>query len=198
VVRLSGASLIGSTINTLEQRLFHTCDEIPKVNFSHQPQARAVPIQMSSTKRCSTCLIEYPLEQFRRRYRDIEIRANRCRVCHNQSERLRRQRRRGWLTKREFNKHLTSLKNQRTARGVERVYLDLVQQCGGTDGLVKMWTGAMGKDVAEGGFRAYRHIASIIRLMQHYENAQPDKPDYSTMSDEELLDRLARVEAFGH
>jgi hypothetical protein len=60
-----------------------------------------------------------------------------------------------------------------------------------------MWTDTMEKDMAGGGFRAYRHIASIVRLMQHYENAQPDKPDYSTMTDEELLIRLARAEAFG-
>lgn len=101
------------------------------------------------------------------------------------------------MSKRQFNHHLTALKNQRTAKGVERVFLDLVQQFGGTEGLVRMWTAAMATDVAEGGFRAFRHIASIIRLMQHYENTQPDKPDYSTMSDEELLDRLARAEAFG-
>ncbi len=57
--------------------------------------------------------------------------------------------------------------------------------------------GAIEKDIAGGGFRAYRHIASIIRLMQHCETSQPDTPDYSTMSDEELLDRLARAEALG-
>jgi hypothetical protein len=156
-----------------------------------------MPSTPISAKRCASCQIEYPLEHFRRRYRDIEIRANQCRTCHNQSERLRRQHRRGCLTKRLFRQHLTSLKNQRTARGIERVYLDLTQQFGGTEGLVKMWTGTIEKDLAEGGFRAHRHIASIIRLMQHYENAQPDKPDYSTMTDEELLDRLARAEAFG-
>lgn len=120
-----------------------------------------------------------------------------CRLCHNQAEQLRRQRERALLTKRQFHQYLTSLKNQRNARGIERVYLDLTKQCGGTDGLVKMWTSTIEKDMAEGGFRAYRHITSIIRLMQHYENAQPDKPDYSTMTDEELLDRLARAEVLG-
>jgi hypothetical protein len=116
-----------------------------------------------------------------------------CRLCHNQAEQLRRQRKRGWLTKRLFHQHLTSLKNQRTARGVERVYLDLVQQFGGTEGLLRMWTQTIEKDMAEGGFKAHRHIASILRLMEHHEANQPDKPDYSTMSDEELLDRLTRA-----
>ena len=37
----------------------------------------------------------------------------------------------------------------------------------------------MKKDMAEGGFKAYRHIASILRLMEYCEENQPDKPDYS-------------------
>lgn len=117
-----------------------------------------------------------------------------CRLCHNQAEQLRRQRERGLLTKRRFRQYLTSLKNQRTGRGVERVYLDLVQQFGGTEGLLRTWKHTIEKDLAAGGFKAYRHIASILRLMEYREDAQPDRPDYSTMSDEELLDRLARAE----
>ncbi len=150
-----------------------------------------------AVRQCQYCLQQLPLEQFRRRRRGQAQRVNECRLCHNQAEQLRRQQAHGLLTKRQFHQYLTSLKNQRTGRGVERVYLDLVKHFGGTEGLVKMWTGTIEKDLAEGGFRAYRHIASIIRLMQHYENAQSDKPDYSTMTDEELLDRLARAEAFG-
>jgi hypothetical protein len=117
-----------------------------------------------------------------------------CRLCHNQAEQLRRQRKRGLLTKRQFHQYLTSLKNQRSGRGIERVYLDLVQQFGGTEGLLRMWTQTIEKDMAAGGFKAYRHIASILRLMEYREDAQPDKRDYSAMSDEELLDRLARAE----
>jgi hypothetical protein len=52
-----------------------------------------------------------------------------------------------------------------------------------------MWSKAIEKDMAEGGFKAYRHIASILRLMEYCEDNQPDKPDYSQMSDEELIDR---------
>ena len=116
-----------------------------------------------------------------------------CRLCHNQAEQFRRQQKRGWLTKRQFRQYLTSLKNQRTARGVERVYLDLVQQFGGTDGLLRIWTQTIEKDMTEGGFKAYRHIASILRLMEHHEATQPDKPDYSTMSEDELMDRMTRL-----
>ena len=149
-------------------------------------------LQDSETKLCSSCLQEQPLDQFRVRYRGTQIRANQCRLCHNQAEQLRRQHKRGWLTKRQFHKHLTSLKNQRTARGVEKVYLDLVRLCGGTEGILEMWTETIERDLKAGGFKAHRHIASILKLMEYYENTQPDKPDYSTMSDEELLEIMSQ------
>lgn len=47
----------------------------------------------------------------------------------------------------------------------------------------------MENDMAAGGFKAYRHIALILRLMEYCEGQEADKPDYSQMSDEELLDR---------
>ncbi len=144
------------------------------------------------TKLCSSCLQEQPLDQFRFRYRGTQIRANQCRLCHNQAEQLRRQRKRGWLTKRQFQQYLTSLKNQRTARGVEKVYLDLVRLCGGTEGILGMWMNVIERDLKEGGFKAHRHIATIIKLMEYCENNQPDKPDYSTMSDEELLEIMSQ------
>jgi hypothetical protein len=149
------------------------------------------------TRICNHCQNRYPINDFRLRTHNGLARMTECRLCHNQAERLRRQRRKGWLTKRQFNRYLTSLKNQRTARGVNRVYVELVQHFGGTGGLVKAWTQAIDQDMAEGGFRAHRHIAVIIRLMERYEDDQPDRPNYSTMSDEELLDRLSRAEALG-
>ena len=71
--------------------------------------------------------------------------------------------------------------------------MDLVRLCGGTEGILEMWTKNIEQDLKEGGFKAHRHIASILKLMEHHENAQPDKPDYSTNSDEELLDALASI-----
>ena len=147
---------------------------------------------VSKKKLCNFCLIERPLEQFRRRYQHSNERVNQCRLCHNQAEQLRRHRKRGWLTKRQFHQHLTSLKNQRTARGVEKVYLNLVRLCGGTEGILEMWTKTIERDLKAGGFKAHRHIASIIKLMEYCENTQPDKTDYSTMSDEELLEIMSQ------
>jgi len=152
-----------------------------------------------NTQLCVYCLSEYPLQQFRHRNKRSGNRFKQCRLCHNKAERLRRQHKRDWLNKRELRLHLTSLKNQRTTRGVERVYLELCQKFGGTAGLIQMWSQAMEKDMAEGGFKAYRHIASILLLMEYCEDTQPDKPDYSQMSDEQLIEKTALLlEDLGH
>ena len=161
---------------------------MPKPNKTRQLGEGAIQTD-EKTKRCSSCQGDYPLAQFRIRYHGTNVRANQCRLCHNQAERLRRQRKRGWLNKRQFHQYLTSLKNQQNARGVERICLDLCRQFGGTDGLLRIWTEAMESDLAAGGFKAYRHIASILRLMEYCEGQEVDKPDYSQMPDEELLDR---------
>ena len=163
-----------------------------KTHQSAPTPEKSRSLHVSETKLCSSCLQEQPLDQFRVRYRGTHIRANQCRLCHNQAEQLRRQRKRGWLTKRQFHQYLTSLKNQRTARGVEKVYLDLVRLCGGTEGILGMWMNVIERDLKEGGFKAHRHIATILKLMEYCENTQSDKPNYSTMSDEELLEIISQ------
>ena len=144
------------------------------------------------TRLCKSCLTKRSLNQFRHRYRGCKQRVHQCRLCHNQAEQLRRQRKRGWLTNRQFNKYLTSLKNQRTTKGVEKIYTDLTRLCGGTEGILRMWTEVIGRDLKAGGMKAHRHIASILRLMEYSEETQPERPDYRTMSDEELLIRVSQ------
>ena len=150
------------------------------------------PTTNTSNRICKNCQQTYPITEFRRRTQSDSRRMYQCRLCHNQAEQLRRQRKRGWLAKHQFHQYLTSLNNQRTARGVEKVYTELVRLCGGTEGILRMWTEVIGRDLAAGGMKAHRHIASILRLMEYCEDKQPEKPDYSTMSDEELLEKMSR------
>ncbi len=103
---------------------------------------------------------------------------------------------RGLLTKRQYQKYLTSLKEQQTSRGLETVFLRLAKLCGGTEGLLKLWADAMEKDFKAGGLKAHRHIAAIIRLMQYHEAQQRQRTDYSTMSDEELLGMKTLLSTF--
>lgn len=69
----------------------------------------------------------------------------------------------------------------------------LCTQLGGTEGLVQLWLKAIEMDMAEGGFKAYRHITSILRMLEHCEDTRPDKTDYSQISDEELESALSNL-----
>ena len=181
---LLGQKIKGNDINTCRDELTPSRRQIQKpiVESSMEPE--------SSTRHCEHCHLEYPLHEFRRRSRHSDKRVSQCRRCHNQSELLRYHRKAGHLKNQEYRKHLTTLKNQRTERGVERIYQSLIGLCGGADGLLERWADAMEKDFKAGGLKAHRHIAAIIRLMQYHEAQQHQRTDYSTMSDEELLELM--------
>ena len=142
---------------------------------------RSCPGKQERNRICRKCHREYPIEQFRNRSKYDDSRVNECRLCHNSYERLRRQHKRGVLTKQHYQKHLTSLKEQQTSRGVERVFLSLAQLCGGIEGLLELLADAMEKDFKAGGVKAHRHIATIIRLMQYHEAQQHRETAINTM-----------------
>ena len=162
------------------------------VDNAGQKERSSRPGKQLRHRICRKCHEEYPIEQFRNRSKHANSRVNECRLCHNSYERLRRQHKRGVLTKQYYQKYLTSLKEQQTSRGVERVFLSLAKLCGGTEGFLEMWVDAMEKDFKAGGLKAHRHIAAIIRLMQYHEAKQRQRTDYSTMSDEELLEMMSQ------
>ncbi len=165
---------------------------MPLTHEIQKPMTESSMEPETPTRHCEHCHLEYPLHEFRRRSRHSDKRVSQCRRCHNHSELLRYHRKAGHLKTQEYRKHLTSLKNQRTERGVERIYQSLISLCGNADGLLETWAAAMEKDLQAGGLRAHRHIAAIIRLMQYHEAQQRQRTDYSTMSDEELLKRMSR------
>ena len=143
----------------------------------------------SSSQRCSICLQIKPQSEFRRRYRDRPERVRQCRECHNDSERLRRGRKRERLNKKELSKTLTALKNEQSDRKVKVLCCEMSQRFGGMDGIIEAWQQSLDNDLQQGGYAAFRHISAMIRLLQYYEE---NKPDYSTMSDEELLEIMSQ------
>ena len=54
--------------------------------------------------------------------------------------------------------------------------MDLVRLCGGTEGILKMWTKTIEKDLKAGGFKAHGHIASILKLMEYCKNTNRISP----------------------
>ena len=151
--------------------------------------SKSAPI--STSQRCSICFEIKPQSEFRRRYRDRPDRVRQCRRCHNDSERLRRGLKRERLNKKELSKTLTALKNEQSDRKVKVLCCEMAQRFGGMNGIIEAWQQSLDKDLQQGGYAAFRHISAMIRLLQYYEE---NKPDYSTMSDEELLEIMSHSE----
>lgn len=137
-------------------------------------------------RRCETCLVQYPLEQFRRRYRGRDQRVKQCRHCHNQLERYRRAAIKHRICRREMEKAMTQLKNSTAAARVHVFCAEMVQHFGGSDAFLNAWKDCIARDLEKGGLPAFRHIATILKFMEYCE---PKPVDYSLMSDDELMGR---------
>lgn len=141
------------------------------------------PADPPALRLCENCLFPKPLEDFRLRHRAGAARMRQCRECHNTAERMRRAARRNRLNRRQLAKMLTAIKNQRSDLQVKALCWEMASQFGGVAGIVQAWRRSLDKDLAKGGYPAFRHLAAILRLSQYCEQ---NKPDYSAMSDEEL------------
>jgi hypothetical protein len=109
-----------------------------------------------------------------------------CRKCHNRREQLRRSALRVRASRRQMAKAMTRLKNGTAAARVPVFCAEMVQHFGGAEGFLDAWKACIDRDLGRGGLPAFRHIAVLLQLM---EACQQQSVDYSTMSDEELLER---------
>jgi len=111
-----------------------------------------------------------------------------CRQCHNLRERLRRSAIRHRASRRRMAKAMTRLKTGTSAASVPVFCAEMVQHFGGADQFLDAWKACIIRDLQAGGLTAFRHIAVLLRFMEYCE---PQPVDYSTMSDEELMERVA-------
>jgi hypothetical protein len=153
------------------------------------PSKAAVPCLPGNSlaaKRCESCLVQYPADQFRLRCRGGQDRMKQCRQCHNLQERLRRAGIRHRLSRREMAKAMTGLKNCTAATRVPVFCAEMVQYLGGAEAFLAAWKDCIDRDLERGGLPAFRHLAVLLKFMEYCE---PEPVDYSTMTDEELLER---------
>ncbi len=143
---------------------------------------------------CKACCRTLPVDQFRHRWRGRPNRIKQCRACHNAAERLRRAALRSRAGQRVMAKHMTRLKNQRTSRQIAAVCSGMLDAFGGVGGFMDRWQRSFKRDLRTGGYAAFRHFESLFRLLQYCDRLREAKPDYSRMTDEELLDAISRIE----
>jgi hypothetical protein len=133
---------------------------------------------------CKQCGLAKAPDEFRRRFAERQVRIRQCRSCHADSERLRRRAKRSREHRKEVNRDLARLKRAKSARQLALVCESMIRGFGGPDSFTRAWTACLHRDLERGGFAALRHIEATIRLIQHCE---ANRPDYSRMSDDELL-----------
>lgn len=136
---------------------------------------------------CETCFHTFPLGEFRRRKRDSDHRMRQCRRCHNGFERYRRAAIRARLSKRRVANDLARVRAAGSSNRVKALCAAMVRGYGGAEGFFDAWLACLRRDLDRGGFVAIRHLETTMRLIQHCEE---DRPDYSRMSDEELMQKM--------
>ncbi len=140
--------------------------------------------RVATLRLCEGCLVRHPANQFRRRRRGQDRRVNQCRLCHNLRERLRRTGIRNRATRREMAKAMTNLRSSTSEARVAAFCSEMVQLFGGAEGFLDAWKACIRLDLEKGGLSAFRHIAVLLKFMDH---CKPRPTNYSAMSDEELM-----------
>ena len=163
----------------------------------HHPNPRpdkTVTLPPTSTRVCQHCLKAKPLTDFRRRSRDSSVRLNQCQSCHNEAERLRSAQKRTKGNRRHLARRLTELKNAQSKQRVEFLCGLMLQEFGGLEGFVRTWADYSQRAMRQGGFAAYRCLASITQLVQHVEASKPDLSDLTNEDlERELMEGTKRL-----
>lgn len=139
---------------------------------------------------CRDCCVRKDATEFRPRRAGGSKRTLQCRTCHCHAEKFRREAKRSSQHRQAVNRQLARLKQAKSARQVGAVCDELIGCFGGLEGFTKDWRACLDVDLARGGFAALRHLEATIRLIQHCEQ---DRPNYSQMSDEQLVAMLASL-----
>lgn len=152
-----------------------------------------MPSPPPGMKLCFRCGALKPVEDFVRKSANQSGRTRDCRECHRRYEKIRK----GMLSRdhkraRDFSEALTKLREAETDTRVRLLLNRLSERMGGFGRLLDYWGDVIESDLKRGGYPAWRHIGAVLRLMEHLERV---KPDVSQMSDEELEDRLAELDA---
>jgi hypothetical protein len=154
----------------------------------HGPCQSEIPA--APARLCESCFHTRPLTEFRRRQRGSEHRVRQCRQCHNEFERYRRAAVRARLSKQRMARDLSRVRYAASSNRVKALCAEVVRGYGGAEGFARAWIACLHRDLQRGGFAALRHLEATIRLIQHCEQ---DRPNYSQMSDEQLVAMLASL-----
>ena len=157
------------------------------MTVTYPPEPKPAPSRL-----CESCFHVQPLKEFRRRHRGLDQRMRQCRRCHNELERYRRAAIRARLSRRRMAKDLAGFREAASSNRVKALCAAMLGGYGGAEGFANAWLSCLHGDLDRGGLAALRHLEATLRLIQFCEQ---NRPDYSRMSDEDLVNLLGAHEA---
>ena len=130
---------------------------------------------------CTDCCEIKPLPEFRRRYRDQEVRVHQCKSCHAVAERERNRRRREIAAGRRMQSLATAARRARNPRQLDLLMKLGVHAAGGLEKMLRDWRAAIEESINRG--------RATPRLLGFYETmtALVIRHSYRTSTDAELV-----------
>ena len=144
---------------------------------------------MAKMKFCEHCLEWKPDTEFRRRFKGGSARLNQCRICHNETERVRRARGHREQCDKFVAAFVTRLKNAKANGLVALLCNVMVQHFGGVQGFVNAWTQQIDRIRSEqpGSKKALDFYQAVLRMIEFCDTPQPD---ITELTDEDLQREL--------
>jgi len=136
-----------------------------------------------NNKFCEQCHQDKPIEEFRRRYKDRDIRLNQCNSCHRQSERTRRQVHRKKQHRRQISKNMTGLINARDDQMLESLCSRMVSDFGGMNGVCSIWADFLIHSLKNNLHGAFRCIQTYFKLLETVENNRSSQTSVDTRTE---------------
>ncbi len=136
-----------------------------------------------ATRFCEGCLLDLPLDHFRRRSRDTGARMHKCNRCHATAERERRRLRRSKTVGKKLDWFARSIKRAKDDDTVITLTGRMVEACGGLERLVHTWAEHW-RSAPPGSRRIFDSMEVIVRLSHYCEAAR--QRQLQRYSDEEL------------
>lgn len=151
--------------------------------------------KVTARRFCRRCLAEKPLAEFRRRSKRGELRQHVCTECHRAEEKLRRARQRDADERRSVQTLVSDIKSARDTRRITAMVEAAAEKFGGPDEFAQSWKRHLdaARSLPNGHRRVCDLLCSIVRLSIAVNELQP-KPDYDSMSDEELDQEIQELE----
>ena len=136
---------------------------------------------LAETHLCTTCCRVLPVDWFRRRFQDSDVRHGQCRKCRNSADRDRRSRQRG----KAIHRFASAITQARSDSEIRALCIFMIRNLGGVSAFAAKWAEELqlAMAAAPGSRRVLKSFESIVCLHQFSDEHETSTDD---LTDSEL------------